>query len=404
MKIKSIKEAKNLAGKVVLLRADLNVPLIKKGKSLVVAEDYKLIASLPTLRFLLKHQARVLVVSHWGDPVVSRSGQVSKRAQYSLRPVAKRLAKLLRQPLVFSSQTVGESLKKKIANLENGQAMVLENLRFLPGEIKNSSCLAKQLASLAQVYVNDAFAVSHRNHTSVVAIKKYLPAYAGLLLEQEVASLHKISAPRQPLVVVMGGAKIETKLALIKKLSRQTNYFLMGGALANNFLAAQKKPIGKSLVTKTGVKIAKKLLNNKELSKKIILPVDVVVGQTGVKQPQAHLRLVEKVKPKEKILDIGPQTMTLFARHIRQAQTIIWNGPMGLFEVKPFHHGTVFVGRSVASRAKGPAFGLVGGGETIQALRLTKMVDDIDWVSTGGGAILTYLGGQSMPGLKKIVK
>lgn len=398
MKIKSIKQAKKLAGKVVLLRADLNVPLVKKGKTIRVAEDYKLIATLPTLRFLIKQQAKVILVSHLGRPELTKTGGVKNKKETSLKPVADRLSKLLRQKIKFSNQIVGQTVQNKISLLKEGEILVLENLRFNKGEKKNNAKFAKQLAKLADLYVNNAFAVCHRAHASVAGVKRYLPTYAGLLLEHELENLNKIKQPRKPLMVVIGGVKMETKIAVIKKLSLKADHILLGGALANNFLAAKKIDVGKSLTKPASIKLAKKLM-----SSKIVMPVDVVVAQ-GSKHKHIRVKTVTAIGKNDMILDIGPQTMKLYAHYLKKAQTIIWNGPMGLFETKPFHHGTVFIGRVVASRSKGKTFGLIGGGETVQALRLTKMFDDVDWVSTGGGASLTYLGGGKMPGLKKIVK
>jgi phosphoglycerate kinase len=232
----------------------------------------------------------------------------------------------------------------------------------------------------------------------VACVKKYLPSYAGLLLEHEIENLNKVKNPKKPLMVIIGGAKMKTKIAVIKKLTSKADHILLGGALANNFLAAKKLNIGKSLIKKDSIKMAKKLM-----SSKLVLPVDVVVAN-GKKHKNVKVKTVNMVGKNDVILDIGPQTMKLYAHYIKKAQTIIWNGPMGMFETKPFHHGTIFMGRIIASRSKGKAFGLIGGGETVQALRLTKMFDDVDWVSTGGGASLAYLGGNKMPGLKKIVK
>ena len=389
MKVKSIKRAKKLAGKVVLLRVDFNVPL-KKGK---VAEDYKLFMNLPTIRLLTGAKAKVVIISHLGRP----EGSKSKKA-LSLEPIAKRLGQLLRKPVLFCPTVIGPTAKTMIKKMEPGDILVLENLRFEAGEEKNSSRFARQLAKLANIYVNNAFAVSHRAHASVAAIKRYLPAYAGLLLEQELQNMEQIKHPRRPLVVIIGGGKMSTKVGVIKRLGKKADHILLGGAVANNFLAANKLPIGKSLADQASIKMAKKLLK-----KNVVLPVDIIVAK-GKNLTNVKMRSVAKVGKTEIILDIGPETMKLYAKYIKTAQTLVWNGPMGKFENQTFRHGTMFTARAVASRSKGRAFGLVGGGETIQALRQSKMFDDVDWISTGGGAMLVYLSNGCMPGLKKIVR
>lgn len=276
---------------------------------------------------------------------------------------------------------------------------MLENLRFSHDEENNDLGFAKKLAGLADIYVNDAFAASHRAHASVSAIKNYLPSCAGLLLENEIVNLNKILRPKSPLIAIIGGAKMETKTPLIKKLLKKSSRILIGGALANNFLAAHKIEIGKSLRDKKSIALAKQFLN-----KKIILPADVITGTKKDGRGEAKVKNVYQVKKNEIILDIGPETIKLYSRFIKKAKTIIWNGPMGMYESEHFKYGTLSIARAVASRSSGAAFGAVGGGETIEALKMTKMLGYVDWVSTGGGAMLVYLSGGKMPGLKGIVK
>jgi len=383
MKIKSIRNVKNLAGKVVLLRADLNVPL-KNG---VVKSDYKIIAILPTIRYLLRHNLKIIVAVHIGK-------------NNTAKPVAKKLSRLLGKKILFVNKIVGGKVKATVAKMAAKDIIFLENLRFDPGEEKNSKKFAKQLASLADIYVNDAFAVSHRAHASVSAIKKYLPSYAGLIMEKEILNLHKILEPNKPLISIIGGAKISTKIALIKKLAKKSHRVLIGGALANNFIAAHGFKIGKSLADKASIKIASNLIRK---YKNILLPVDVLAAKK-LNSKEVEVKAVNQVSKDDIILDIGPKTIKLFLSFIKQANTIVWNGPMGYFENEHFKHGTLSIARVVATRSTGQAFGAVGGGETIEALNLTKMENYIDWISTGGGAMLAYLGGESMPGLKGIVK
>jgi phosphoglycerate kinase len=298
--------------------------------------------------------------------------------------------------------------------MKPGEVAFLENLRFNKGEQSNDLKWAKNLASLADVYVNNAFAVCHRADASVSAIKKFLPSFAGLLLEQEIVNLNKILRPKKPLVVLIGGAKIETKTTLIKNLFKSASQILVGGALANNFLAASGYEIGTSMTDKESVKVAKNLLRKNRLlffnRSKIILPVDVITSTNLKKNLQIgaqnviQIRKPGEIKKGEYICDIGPETIGLFAKYLKKAQTIIWNGPMGLFEIPNFRQGTIIMARLIASRASGKAYGVIGGGETIEALNLSKMAEYMDWVSTGGGAMLSYLGGEKLPGLKGIVK
>ena len=390
MKITTLKNVKNLKNKVVFLRVDFNVAL-NKGK---VAEDYRLVAGLETINFLLERGARVVVATHLGDP----KGKIVK--ELSVKPVALRLKALLKKPVKFIPEVVGEKVNKAISILKAGELMMLENLRFHPGELTNDKKFAKELVAQADIYVNDAFAVCHREQASVVAVKSFLPAYAGLLLEKEVIALNKVLKPTKPLVVIMGGAKISTKAPLITKLYKTASQILLGGALANNFFKYQKLEIGKSLFDADSLAEVKKFYQGKKLASKIILPLDVVVK---TRKGTAAVRYLNEVKSGESILVIGPETIALYSKYIKAAHTLVWNGPMGKFEEASFKHGTLAIALLVASRASGKAFGLVGGGETVEALRLTKMEQYVDWVSTAGGAMLTYLSGGKMPGLVKIV-
>lgn len=391
MTIATLKKIKNLKNKKVFLRVDFNVAL-KDGQ---IKDDYRIVAGLETINWLLEKGARLVIASHLGDP----GGKFQE--DYSLRPVAKRLLKLLKRPVKFVPEVVGPKVLKAVNNLKAGEAVMLENLRFNPGEEANGLKFAKELASLADLYINDALAVSHREQASVAAIKKYLPAYAGFLLENEIKAFQKIMKPKKPLVVIMGGAKINTKAPLISKLYKTADKILLGGALANNFFKQQGLVIGRSLYDTDSLAITKKFFRGKKILPKILLPLDVVVMTA---KGEAVCRRPQEVKSRETILDIGPATISLYASWIKKAQTLVWNGPLGKFEDDSYKQGTLSVARLVASRASGFAYGLVGGGETVAALKLTKMSEYVDWVSTAGGAMLTYLGGGRMPGLNKIVK
>ncbi len=392
MKIKSFNQVK-LAHKTVLVRVDFNVPF-KGGK---IKDDFKIVANLDFLKYLIKQQAKIILITHLGEPKVSVRGTVANKASFSTAPLAKHLTKLLNKKILYLKDPIGSvKLEDKITALKPGQIVLLENIRFYLGETTNDIKFAKSLADLADLYINNAFAVSHRAHASVATVKNFLPSYAGPLLVEEITNLNKVLKPVRPMIAVLGGSKIETKINLIKNLNKQANFILVGGALMNNFLAASGHKVGKSLVSQEGIKIAKKLK-----SRKIIIPDDAVVK---LKNGKIAWRQVKDIKKDEVIVDIGPESMKLFGAYIKRAKTLIWNGPMGVFEAEASRWGTLFVARAIASRASGKAFGVVGGGETIEALKLTKMEKDIDWISTGGGASLTYLAGEAMPGLRGLVK
>src|SRR5680860_541076 len=390
MKINSVSRLKKITNRKFLVRVDFNVPL-EKGK---IKDDYKIIAGSETIKHLSAQGAKVIVVTHLGNP----GGKFVPAL--STAPLAARLAKVMDLKVKFVNAVVGPKVERAISQMQVGEILFLENVRFNPGELKNDKTFAKQLASLADVYVNDAFAVSHRAQASVDAVKDYLPAYAGLLLEQELQALNKIVKPKKPLVVMMGGAKIETKAALIAKLYPRVSHILLGGGLANNFFKFQKLEIGKSLCDTNSLSIIKKLLAGKTKNNKIILPVDVVVKS---KNGNILAKKINAITKTDCIFDIGPETISLFAQYIKEANTIIWNGPMGKFEDPHFKNGTISLAMVIAARSKGRAYGVAGGGETVEALKMTGMMEYVDWVSTAGGAMLSYLGGALMPGLKKIV-
>jgi len=390
MKIHSINHLKKIKNQRFLVRVDFNVPL--DGKR--IKDDYKIASGLETIKYLSAKGGKVIVLTHLGDP----AGKV--KLALSAAPLANHLATLLKIKIKFISITVGEKVETAISQMKPGEIIFLENVRFNPGELKNDKVFAKNLASLADIYVNDAFAVSHRSQASVDAIKSYLPAYAGLLLEQELKALNKIVKPKKPLVVMMGGAKIETKAALIANLYSSASHILLGGGLANNFLKYKKFEIGKSLFDAGSLPVIKKLLVGRATDKKILFPVDVIIKN---RSGRIFSKKITEVSKSDIIFDIGPETISLYAKYIKNANTIIWNGPMGKFEEVHFKNGTISLARVVAARSRGRAYGVVGGGETVEALKMSKMMEHVDWISTAGGAMLSYLGKAPMPGLKKIV-
>ncbi len=397
MKLKTIKQLKNLKNKTVLVRVDYNVAM-EKGK---VLEPDRIERSFPTINYLLKNKAKIVLISHLGRP----EGKVVKK--YSLQPIAKYLNKITKEHVYFVNDCLGEKVKKQIAQLKAGQILLLENLRFYPGEEANDAKFAQELASLADIYVNDAFAVSHRAHASVSAISKYLPAYAGLNLADEVENLSKLLKNfKNPGVAVIGGVKISTKIKVIENFLKKYNYVLIGGALANNFFAAKKINISQSVYEKDFLSLAKQLI--KKAKNKLILPVDVRIssnlnGKGEVKI--VNIADLNKLKNKKfYIIDIGHKTELNFSRYIKLANTLIWNGPMGMFEIEKYSHGSEYITQNTAIVSKGPAFGVAGGGETVALIDKLKLKNWYDFVSTAGGAMLEFLEGKTLPGLKPLIK
>ncbi len=394
MNLRRLEDLCDIAGKRVLVRVDYNVPVIK-GK-VGPKEDAKLRASLPTVEYLMKKQARIILVSHLGRPE-------GVQRKYSLKPVADRLEKILRRKVLFVRAGLddGDRADKELDKLKDGQVALLENIRFYSGEKKNDKFLAKRLAGLADTFVNDAFATAHRKHASTVGVTHNLESYAGKLMEIEIHNLERLlKKPTKPFVVLMGGAKISSKLPTLQSLLKVASEILIGGGMANSFFRAKGWSTGKSEVLRDDVLRAKKLLNKR----KIILPVDVVAATSKTAKANVRVCAPTDVHDNEYVLDIGPKTVLDYANRIKKAQTIAWNGPMGLFEVKRFSHGTLALGRFVAARSTGRAFGVVGGGETVAALELTGMAEYVDHVSTGGGAMLEFLTGKTLPGIKPLIE
>ncbi len=385
MKFRTLKQIKNLKDKRVLVRVDFNVP-VKEGK---IKDDSRIVASVPTIKYLLKNGAKVILVSHLGRPE-----GIEKKL--SLKIVTERLSELIKKEVCFFN------LNEFINLTKLPKLTLLENIRFYSEEEKNDKKFAKQLASLVDIFVLDGFAVAHRDAASVSGVAKYLPSYAGLLLESEVENLSQLmTKPKKPYIAVLGGAKIETKLPVLKTVLKRADFVLLGGGLVNTCLWAKGYSVGKSLIDKDFKKEALKLWK----SKKIIFPVDVIVGDIkGKKYRVVSLDKKNNIKSTEAIFDIGPETIRLYAKYIKSAKTLVWNGAVGYFEQKPYDIGTMSVARLVASRSKGKAFGVIGGGETIQTMEMIDMIEDVDFVSTGGGAMLEFLSGKKLPGLKHLTK
>lgn len=390
MKLKSLTgNSRLIKNKKVFLRVDFNVPILNNK----IKEDFKIRQSLETINFLLKNNCKIILASHLGQP---KNGFEVK---YSLFSVAKYLSKILKKKIVFldfRKFSNFKNIREEINNNQEADIFLLDNLRFYPGEERDCKKLGKSLASLMDIYINDAFAVSHRANSSVSSIRFKKPSFMGFLLEKEVISLDKILKPKKPFVVIMGGAKISTKIPIIKKLYTKADYILLGGALVNNFFLAKGFNIGKSLVDNSRDKIVNEFLN----SKKIILPIDVKVLSGRSKDKKISNKSLSEISDDDIILDIGNKTIKLFSEYINKAQTIVWNGPMGKFEEAKFKKGTIAIAKEIAIRSRGRAFGVAGGGETVEALNLSKKKKYMDWVSTGGGAMLSYLAGEEMPGIK----
>ncbi|MCX6784383.1 MAG: phosphoglycerate kinase [Candidatus Komeilibacteria bacterium] len=366
--MKTVALLKQLNGSRVIVSVDYNVPMAN-GK---VLDPTKIVASLPTLQHLLKERATILLISHLGRP------QGRRQSRFSLKPIVPVLTKLLGQQVVYWD---GKILTRQA--LPKAKVILLENIRFWPGEENNNSALAKKLAALGDYYVNEAFANCHREHASMVGIPKYLPAFAGLDLAKEVTVLSEVLTSRlKPKIAVIGGAKISTKIELIKTLARTMDYILVGGALANNFLKAKGLPIGASIIEKSEVSTAKKLWN-----KKIILPIDALVA-TWPKAKEAESKIISSVTKQEMILDLGPETVKLFQGFIKKARLILWNGPMGYLENPLFRQGD---GGIIAALRVSKAKKIVGGGETELALNYFKAQKVPTFCSTGGGAMLEFL-------------
>jgi phosphoglycerate kinase len=375
----------DVKGKRVLVRVDFNVP-IKDGK---VEDDTRIKAALPTIQYLLDQGAAVILCSHLGRP---KEGPDPK---YSMRPTAAHLSKLLNHPVAFSEEAIGPIAEAASKELKPGEILVLENTRFYKGETKNDPEMSKQLADLADVYVNDAFGSAHRAHSSTEGVAHYLPAVAGFLMEKEIQYLGQtIENPKHPFIAILGGAKIGDKIGVIRNLLKKADLILIGGGMANTFFKAQGYPIGDSLVDEEALDTARDLL--KEGKNHLRLPVDVVIADRFDDGANKQVMEMGPIPDGWRIMDIGPETITAYAKALQGAGTIVWNGPMGVFELPAFSKGTFGVAKAVADTQ---AISIVGGGDSVSAINQSGLSGRITHISTGGGASLEMLEGLTLPGV-----
>jgi phosphoglycerate kinase len=375
----------NVTGKKVLVRVDFNVP-VKEGK---VGDDTRIRAALPTIQYLLDHQAAVILCSHLGRP------KGGPDPAFSMKPVGEHLAKLLGRPVEFAADFAGPLSVQAAASLKPGEVLLLENTRFEPGETKNNPELSHKLAGLADVFVNDAFGSAHRAHSSTEGVAQHLPAVSGFLMEKEIKYLGEaIANPERPFVAILGGAKVSDKIGVIRNLLKITDSVLIGGGMANTFFKAQGIALGDSLVEDEVLDTARELIA--EGGKKLCLPVDIVIADSMDNNASRNTVPVGPVPDGWRILDIGPETVAEYRKTILASKTVVWNGPMGVFEMPNFAVGTFQVAQAVADSG---TTSIVGGGDSVAAINQSGLADKITHISTGGGASLEMLEGLALPGV-----
>jgi phosphoglycerate kinase len=386
--IKSIEDL-NLTGKIVFMRVDFNVPL-ERGH---ITDDTRIVGALPSIRYALEHGARLILASHLGRPKGGRA------PEFSLEPVAARLADLLRQDVILADDCIGDGVRKLVTDLRDGQLLLLENVRFYKEEEANDEVFAQKLANGAQVYIDDAFGALHRAHASVAAITKFIPEKGmGLLVRSELEHLgYLLKSPAKPFLAILGGAKVSDKIKVIENLMNRIDVLLIGGAMAYTFLEAKGVKVGDSLVEKDRVSLAGSLLERaRQRNVQIILPIDHIVAPSPEAAAERRETQGESIPDGLKGFDIGPKTIRLYQDELRQARTVFWNGPMGLFENAAFSEGTRAIARALADH---PGYTVVGGGDSAAALAAFGLSDRVTHVSTGGGASLEFLEGRTLPGI-----
>jgi phosphoglycerate kinase len=385
----------DVAGKRVFVRVDFNVPLAD-GK---VQDDSRIRAAIPTILALVGAGARVILASHLGRP----NGKVTDSLR--LRPVGQRLTELLRRNVPVTGDALGIGTEDALKRMRPGEIVLLENLRFHPEEEANDPAFAATLASYADVYVNDAFGTAHRAHASTVGIAKLLPAYAGLLMEREITMLSSLlESPERPFAAILGGAKVSDKIKVIDNLLRRVDLLILGGGMANTFLLAQGKAIGKSLAEPDRVDDARRILATAEKNKvRVVLPVDVIVAKEVTRGTEYKTLPAEKIPASWHIVDLGKASQDLMVEALADVRTVFWNGPLGVFEIPSFAHGTNAVARMLADRAEHGATVVVGGGDSVAAITRQGLADKMTHISTGGGASLEFLEGRELPGVSVLL-
>lgn len=383
-----------VAGKRVLVRVDFNVPLDKETGA--IADDSRIQSTLPTIQYLLRRKARVILVSHLGRP----RGEVVDKLR--LAGVAQRLSQILGQQVGVATDCIGPEVEKSVESLKSGDVLLLENIRFHPEEEENDASFAQSLARLADIYVNDAFGASHRTHTSVVGITKYLPAVAGLLVEKELYVLETtLTNPTHPFAKLVGGAKISDKIDMLQNFLGKVDVILIGGGMAATFLKGKSYEVGLSLVEESKLDMVVKLMEAAVQNRtNLLLPVDVVVTEEFSAEADTKTVSVENIPPKWKIADIGPQTIRIFQVELSKCRTVFWNGPMGIYEIPQFASGTQAMARFLAGLK---ATTVVGGGSTAEVVTEMGLTGKMTFVSTGGGASLSFLGGRTLPGVEALL-
>lgn len=386
--IKNLKDF-NVANKRVLVRCDFNVPIDEKGK---IGDVFRIKQTLPTIEYLVKNNAKVILMSHLGEP----EGKVIEELR--LTPIQEKLTELLDMSITKAPDCVGTDIEKQTQEMEPGEVLLLENLRFHKGEQENSPKFAEKLAKLADIYINDAFGVCHRNHASVVGITKYLPSGVGLLLEKEISVLSRVMKnPERPLVAIIGGAKVATKIKVIKNFIEKADQVLLGGKLANTLLIVTG--VCKDRIC-SEQSIVKEMQSIDLASPKIHLPVDAIASLDTKGESYVRPTEMDKAEKDELLLDIGPETLKEFCQIVESARMVVWSGPMGFFENPLFERGTKELAEKIVQNKN--AYKVIGGGDTVAAATKFDLADKFDHVSTGGGAMLSFLGGEELPGLRAL--
>ncbi len=395
MEIRTLKDIPELKGKKVLLRVDFNVPTKEDGE---IQDDTRITESLPTIKVLMEAKAKIIIMTHLGRPKgVDESLRLNKVAAHLEKLIGKKVTKL--------NESIGENVKKAIEKMHNGDILMLENIRFHHEEEECEENFTKELSELGDIFVNDAFGTAHRKHASTAGLASYLPAYGGILIEKEIDYLAPLLSDNfaRPLTMIFGGAKIDTKIEVIKNFLPKADYFLIGGGIANTFLYAQNKDIGESLFESDKAFVAKEIASKfKDKTDKLLIPTDVVVSEEISENAKGEVKSVDDVQGKMKILDIGPESIEAYKEVIAKSRTIIWNGPVGLYEIKAFENGTKEIATAITASH---CTSIIGGGDTADCVkRFGFSSDDFSHISTGGGACIEFLGGKMLPGIAVLIK